>query len=385
MYYKELGCFYLLLTVTTKILFVESTPPLPRSVGYTDVTFSYVLRMELSGNDDEKLNQTRATTMRIFYPTTQEEGTEPDDAKDRYFDICSGGGSFGDKYDLAIRMICIGDVERVTATPDAPLSRESDLYNVLLFSSGKGNIPLQYTSLIQDVVRRGFIVVALSHPLVDLVARVNGEDVEENEELTTYQRLLLDSADARAAIDSLDALNTDTKGKFFDRLDFESGIGYMGHSLGGASAMLTAIDDNRVTAVIDMDGLFFFFSEGHNLADELSVPWMLMASPFNWHTQFYWAGLNAWQNTVPEGSVAFFLKKSGHLAFTDICHSQDLPWSWLDRLVLQLNCGSINPDEMDEVVLEYTVAFFRFHLQNDESSRQVLEEKNDLFGEHYYK
>lgn len=377
-----------------------------RFVGYKDIYYSYPLSDEVcakvncqDGGGGGGIPRDRATAMRIYYPTQQAEDPEPDNTKDRYFNICNTtdidgtanrrrlGGVPDNSF--AIRILCNSDLPRVTATPNAALSDNGNAqFKVILFSPGKGNVHFHYNSMLQKLVRNhGFVVVALSHPLVDFMVRVRNDkgelhDIAENAQLAVHKQLLLEAGDASAALDYLQGKHANEELPFdTSRLDLDW-VGYLGHSLGGASAMLTSVQDSRVQAVANLDGLFAGPDyDGRNLARELSVPWMLMGSTFSWPFLFA-TGYQAWTTNIPAGgSVASRVKNAGHLSFSDICHS-DL---WPSATEKWPYCFGVNPDHMLFMVLRYTAAFFRLHLRGDDTATAILRSRSPLFGAHYYK
>jgi len=376
---RHMWCSYRLFLFSFSLLItiVESQPPPQVFVGYQDVDFTHELPRFVCEELDCTNMQTRATSMRIYYPTLSEEATKPDDEKDRYFKLCRrrralGLGAPASEEEIRLH-ICDADVIRVTANPDVVPLPDMHEYPVILLSSGFGDVPLEYTTLTQEMVRKGFVVVALTHPGIDVVARVNGVEVHQRTDLSNYERILLETADARAAMDKINELNASNDSIFQGILSLAGGFGFMGHSLGGATAMLTAIKDDRIHAVADLDGLFYF--GGSNFANKLRTPWLVAGSTFYWGL-LYLFGSWAWTTSIPEGSVAFQVNDSGHYSFSDLCHSGALS---------EFECGTIPPTEMDELILKYVAAFFRLHLQKDEPSRDVLKKDNDAFSAHFYK
>ena len=134
--------------------------------------------------------------------------------------------------------------------------------------------------------------------------------------------------------------------------------------------MLTSIQDERVQAVANLDGYFAgkAYTGGRNLAKELNVPWMVMGSTLTW-PGIYFAGYHAWTTNIPDGgSVAYAIPYAGHFSFSDLCRSDSFP-TGLEKWLL---CFGADPDDMLLMLLEYTDAFFRLHLQGDDALPYVL-------------
>ncbi|NRT58224.1 alpha/beta hydrolase family protein [Sphaerotilus uruguayifluvii] len=163
---------------------------------------------------------------------------------------------------------------------DAPLSRRSTSYPVLLMShGGGGGFPEQYASTAEALAAKGYVVVGLFHPYQSIATFfANGDIVTmdfacdpigalpEIGATSSYQdftanwqyTVRLDeyvSADFASALNQLDLLNSGSA-KFGHRLELGR-VGAFGHSFGGAHAFRAARHIPRVVAAANIDGTLF--------------------------------------------------------------------------------------------------------------------------------
>lgn len=148
------------------------------------------------------------------------------------------------------------------AAPDT-----SRRYPVLLFAAGLGDSPLDYTTVIEDVVSHGYIVLGVVSPEFGR-ARVfsdgrvfpghdpaewavrRGRPTSAEAVWRAFEQTRIYSRDLRFALTRLANVEA---GPLKRSADFGR-IGTFGHSLGGAAAIRCAYDDSRVRAVFDIDG-----------------------------------------------------------------------------------------------------------------------------------
>ena len=161
------------------------------------------------------------------------------------------------------------DWVQVHAIPDAPVSAAQPGYPVLIFSTGYGRVPTDYTVLAEDLASHGYVVVGIANtysaPVVAfpdgrVVSRVREAALPEGSRLaekTAADRLVMVWAeDVIFVIDQLDRLSTDASGGFFGRLDVTR-LGVFGHSFGGAAAVEACSRDSRCKAAVDISGALF--------------------------------------------------------------------------------------------------------------------------------
>ena len=151
---------------------------------------------------------------------------------------------------------------RTVATLDAPAAKAPAAgWPLLLFSPGFGIARQQYTALMQQLASEGYVVIALEHPFGGFAFDAQGRVMQPGGD-SLRKRLTADHMDAsldsafdwtvqawaNEAVAALPALIKATKLPI-DR----TRIGYFGHSIGGAAALL-ACASPLLRACADMDG-----------------------------------------------------------------------------------------------------------------------------------
>lgn len=154
---------------------------------------------------------------------------------------------------------------------DAPLSLASTLWPVLLFSHGRSFPVENYQILLERLASSGWVVAAISHPGEEALTRLpdgrefpfSGPTWEDDSARGDVLMAVVDQLvlDADRVLDRLAALNGghlpraagDDLG-FVGRLDLAGGVGYFGHSLGGAAAAWALQRDPRVVAAASWEG-----------------------------------------------------------------------------------------------------------------------------------
>jgi predicted dienelactone hydrolase len=167
---------------------------------------------------------------------------------------------------------------------NAQLATAYTRYPVLIFEPGLGNIPAQYTTLLEDLASHGYIIFAIAPTYSsDVVAFPDGHVAE-----ATAAGNPGDASDTQAAGDrlisvwaqdvvfvmnQLDRLNAAPGTMWSQRLDLTR-LGVFGHSFGGATAAQVCQMDTRCKAGIDLDGDLF----GPVVQTGLEKPFMVIQS-----------------------------------------------------------------------------------------------------------
>jgi predicted dienelactone hydrolase len=135
------------------------------------------------------------------------------------------------------------------AREEVPLAASPHRFPVLLFSCGSLMFPSEYSSLVEDLTSRGFVVIgnvptgyvaAVSFP----AGNVTRSFSKPNFPLWT--------GDLTHLLDQLKVWNATRGHQFFGRLDLDR-VGAFGHSAGGNAVSIIAAQDNRVKAVMLLD------------------------------------------------------------------------------------------------------------------------------------
>ena len=266
------------------------------------------------------------------------------------------------------------------------LSDNQTAYPVLIFSHGYAQgFVAQNQVLMEELASHGYAVFSIGHPHEsvavvypdDTVVPMSTEQIQKvGEELRTsapaaFEKLQATSdkaqraeifreliggapvltasvriwtADTRFVLDQLEAMNAGTvESSFTGKLDL-SRVGVLGMSFGGTTAGQTCVEDPRVKAGVNLDGLQY----GEVLERSLHKPFMFMNSE---------GGINDPVYERAEGPTYFVtVKDSQHLDFTDL---------GLISPLFQLTgaTGAINGRRMSEIYNAYTLAFFDRYLE----------------------
>ena len=171
---------------------------------------------------------------------------------------------------------------KTNSKDDLQLSNAQERYPIILFSHGAGTSMETQTSQSEDLASHGYIVVAIDHTYTSAgtifpdhivsakEATANFNVVEPAEIITQIM-----ANDSSFVIDQLTEMNEGKPDSSFrDRLNLEK-IGAMGHSVGGAVAYNLAINDRRVRASIDLDGVVYVTPKDD---PNNTVPFLMLAS-----------------------------------------------------------------------------------------------------------
>lgn len=266
---------------------------------------------------------------------------------------------------------------------DAPLAQREGGYPVLMFSPGFGAPIRFYSTLLTELASRGFIVAVVDHPYSQTVslfpddsvitANAAGSNLSTSEALNLILNTWIE--DTIYALDHLSDLN-EADPILAGAFDLDH-VGAFGHSFGGATAANVSLVDDRVLASINMDGEVF-----GDAALGVTKPFMVMTSgtvDFS-DEDLAAVGMTRQQfedsvaelNDSIDGALAaseapYRLSIAGTLHSTysiDIALLRNLlPEYFPPELV-----GAIDGARANQVIADYTVAFFDTYLLGEESS-----------------
>jgi dienelactone hydrolase len=227
----------------------------------------------------------------------------------------------------------------------APIAKSPKRFPVVFFSHGSGGTSFESTSLIEDLVSHGYVVVAIEHTYTAIaVAFSNGKIVPFHQEpvgLTPEQRfqrmmeqaaagIKEGAADIRFVLDKLTELNgVDTQHFLLaGRLDLND-VAAMGHSAGGAFIARACQLDERFKACVDLDGTMVPVAALPDYSDDKTMkqPLLLLevyhpeSRMGGTHAQIedYFKKKEAQLQSCPAGSYDVVLKSPGifHGSFSD--------------------------------------------------------------------
>jgi len=233
------------------------------------------------------------------------------------------------------------------------ISGNKDKYPVIIFSPGYDGVYQIYTSLIEDIVSNGFIVVSINHPYVSGVTVFpDGRKIYVAENSTGNLGLKSVVEDAKFVLNKITELNetdSDLKGRF----DL-SKVGMYGHSFGGASTSICCYEDNRFLCGLTLDGVFYldYIPEG------LNKPFLLMIAEDRFNDE----NVQEMWNNLYGDSYKVEIMGSTHYAYTDV----GLLLNHLVPLIPNklLGFGTIEPKRHVNITRNFELAFFEVYLKD---------------------
>jgi dienelactone hydrolase len=224
---------------------------------------------------------------------------------------------------------------------------------VLLFSPGYAGSRLMYNVLASAIASQGFIVITIDHAdEVPVIVYPDGHAAYSNpsrdpttEDITQY--LYIRAADFSFIIDQL--TNASAVAELLPhrgaRPFSADRIAVLGHSLGGATAVYTIVQDGRIAGAINMDGTQY----GVLPASGIDQPTMFMstARPTDGTWDAAWPLLNGPKLWVGISNIT-------HMALSDALSL--FAAAGLKDQVTEL-LGTIDPDQAVRILSEYTAAW----------------------------
>lgn len=227
-------------------------PTGPYTVGRTAFLWVDADRSELLSTQPD---DHRDVSVRVWYPTSSQPGAETVSYVDS-LEVLDGIWSDEE--------ISLAQSVRTHSVAEATLAPEPATFPILLFSPGLATIPELYTSFSEELASQGYIIAVLDHPYDSAATvRADGRIVElapspdGGDELLTYlrERTTVRAQDIAFVVRQLSALHEgDIESPFRGRLDL-SRVGVLGHSIGGMTAAEACMNDERIVACANMDGV----------------------------------------------------------------------------------------------------------------------------------
>jgi predicted dienelactone hydrolase len=253
----------------------------------------------------------------------------------------------------------------------APLAPAAARYPVLIFEPGLGNIPTQYTTLLEDLASHGYIIFAITPTYsADVVVFPDGRvadatstgnlDNAANLQAVGNRLVIVWAQDVIFVMNQLDHLNAMPGTMWSQHLDLAR-LGVFGHSFGGATAALVCQMDARCKVGIDLDGALF----GNVVQTGLKKPFMVIQSDHGTCSdascRSFQHEIQAILHTVPRGeSYDMSIKNTKHFNFSDYA----VYFSPARALGL---LGSIDGVRGLQITSAYVRAFFDTYLRSTPS------------------
>ncbi len=261
----------------------------------------------------------------------------------------------------------------------APISTAHRLWPVVLFSPGYGAPRAFYTGLASGLASRGYVVLVLDHPYEAAVTqladgRVVGpvEHYGRGAERSAYmeEQIPVRVADLRFVLDQLTRPGV-MGPQLAGRLD-ASRVAAIGHSFGGATAVLAASEDPRIRAVADIDGMLY----GPVRGEALQGPLLLLESDHD-GTGFrarYVEATEAVLSQVPAGGWRYAIGGANHFSFTDSDFFFSPPGRWA---VARVMGGERGAAATQQAAIDILDAFLREPLKGEPADVDAVAARYD--------
>jgi dienelactone hydrolase len=216
-------------------------PSGPHGVGTTTIQWDTLAAEVLTAEPDD----TRVLVAQLWYPT-EESGP-----REAY--VGSSAVSDAIAAQAGLPGFLLDGVVNGTTNAVSDASPADGVFPLVVFSPGLGGVRTQNSVWAEHLASNGYIVAAVDHPY-DSAAVVLDDGTVIASTLTTTGD---DETDQRRA-DDLASIRAGDLLATLDRLEEDwafDGVASAGHSIGGAAAIIAASRDERVEAVIDLDGL----------------------------------------------------------------------------------------------------------------------------------
>ena len=215
---------------------------------------------------DPFTNQTRYRELMVslFYPTHGPRSQLLVDQQTRYhsgnpltpYMPPATAAFYGDF--LAKDGVAKGTIERIfTRCQDsAPTPKDPSVHPLIIFSPGGGGSRFLYTTIAQEIARKGYIVASLDHPFDALVVEfpdgrmIRGVDID-----SPYLVELMVEVRAQDVSFVIDELGSTSLSYPFS-VNVNNTV-VVGHSPGGATSAEVALNDTRVRGGVNFDGRLF--------------------------------------------------------------------------------------------------------------------------------
>jgi len=235
------------------------------------------------------------------------------------------------------------------------------MFPVVIFSPGYDGVYQIYTSFIEDLVSRGFVVVSINHPYVSGItvfpdnrtvglAPVPTDPAEQVAFFAKSLRVIVQ--DAKFVLNTTAEMNASDP-EFSGHFDL-SHVGMYGHSFGGANTAVCCYEDSRFLAGFTLEGVFYEnFTPGN-----ITRPFLMMTAESRFandtSVQYIWEHVTA--DTYKIGVLG-----STHYAYTDV----GVLLSHLVPLIPPkiLGFGTIPPKRMVNITRTYVDTFFEVYLK----------------------
>lgn len=386
----------LLILLALSILLPSVLPvfDLPKATGpYTVGTTDIDLELDREEVITADKTDTRSLMIKVWYPSKQSGGE-----MDPYVDP-AGRNGFAQKYGLPPSMM--NYLNKVKTNVYRNIQIADETFPVLIFSHGYNSKANGYYALLTELASHGYVVFAINHtyestgstfpdgtqryfdyeyasqiesgtwetmePVIE--AFKSGLSFEDRHPivrkgLTTYFVREMVERWAHDIVDVVSELEAwDRDGFFKGKLDL-SKVGVFGHSRGGGAAGESILEDDRIQAAANIDGVQW----GQIVDTVFQKPFLFLSA--DWPAEHENLNQHAYVNRSTSVFYEGIVLQTGHSNFMDIPYM--IPLRSLSQ------AGDIDPDLAMEITRRVVTSFFDKHLKNKAIDLNDLNSEHDM-------
>ncbi|GAA4274698.1 alpha/beta hydrolase [Aquimarina gracilis] len=382
---KRIGLSLGLLFCTVSFVLGAILPVIkfPKPSGHYSVGLQTIYLEDSSRQEvlTQEIGDKRKLTVHVWYPS-DEELTKPE----RYMDN-GYAEAFTKSKGIPSFIASHFDLTNTNTQKLLPITLKKQ-FPVIILSHGLLWNSKMYTSIVEEIVSNGYIVVGIDHSYEAFLTEYKGKQLpwsqsnidsmnigldfayidkrmklglnEKNEghrskairELIQYLPYFESfdrwSNDISFVIDQLEVFNKNNNAFLYQKLNLNQ-IGLLGHSWGGAAVVQNASVDNRVKAVINMDGAQW----GSVIDTTLQKPLMVLHADRNYQ-EFFTPNFYVYDHIAKNDYYLVTIGATGHANFGDLSY-----WTKIHSLT---ETGSIDPKRMSHITNNLIRNFFDKYL-----------------------
>ncbi|XP_061452226.1 platelet-activating factor acetylhydrolase 2, cytoplasmic [Rhineura floridana] len=332
---------------------------------------------------------------RLFYPCIPQDRTEQPSWIPRYEYYCGLADymNMNRKWCAPVLSVTFGSC-RVPVSWDAPFKPSSHKYPLIIFSHGLGAFRTVYSAICVEMASRGFLVMALEHrdrsASATYFCKLEPEtpdfpEVQIQEEWLSYQGVPKDQKEfrfrnpqlhqrANECVRGLKLIRSIDGGKAVVNLlrtDFDlsalkdnvdlSKVAVMGHSFGGATAVLALVKEAQFKCAVALDA--WMFPLENSLYPKVAKP-VFFVNTESFQTEESVAKMKKISSTSKETKIITILG-TVHQSQSDFTF---LAGNLVNRVFRTR--GTIDPYEGLDITSQAALAFLQKHLQLKEDFDQ---------------
>jgi len=376
----KIGGLLILLALSIALPSALPVFDLPQSTGpYTVGTMDIHLKLDREEVITADQTDTRSLMIKAWYPSNETAGE-----MDPYIDL-AGRQGFAQKYGLAPSML--NYLDKVETNVYRNIQMANETFPVLIFSHGYNSKANGYYAILSELASQGYVIFAINHtyestgstfpdgtlkyfdyeyasqiesgtwetmePVVEAFeSKLSFEERHPivRKGLTTYFVRDMVERWADDIVDVVNELDAWNRAGFFEgRLDL-SRVGAFGHSRGGGPAGEALLNDSRIKAAANIDGVQW----GQVVDTVFQKPFLFLSA--DWPEEHEDLNQHAYVNRSTSVFYEGIVLRSGHSNFMDI------PFMIPVRALSQ--AGDIDPDLAMEITRRVVTSFFDKHLKN---------------------